>query len=883
MQEIADIGGKWAEETYNEYKVLFNAIIPRKIPLIFYDTQLQFQQTNTTPGFIPEGVGGFFEFLKGRVVIPYNGSLKDFRHVIRHELVHVFMTDKLYRVLRDHRIPTDYEPPLWFTEGLAEYISTPQDDQAVMVMRDAVINNYFVGIDDIYKIYGTFFMYKEGQSFLEFIGKKYGKYKVMQFLENAWMFTDFNKTIAYTIGKPVDELSKEWLFNLKRDYYPLLAKKAPPENDAEKLTSWGYNFSPVYYKQDSTEYLIFVANRTGYSSVYKLKLSDEQRKNKPELILQGEKSKEYEAFHLFQSSIDVSKDGVVAFVTKMGGEDAIHFYSLKDNDLIYTYQNEDLISISSPKFSPDGKLVVFNAVDQKGFSDIFILHLATDSLERLTNDYYDDRDPSFGFNDNQVLFSSDRTSGKYMKNYNIFSYNRKTHNIDYVTYFNANNYSPVLSKDKKTLLFTSDYDGVRNVWMMKCENQQFANNVQEVTPFVTSAFDPNFINDTTIAFSGFENFSFNLYRKTFSPAKDTLTHITMEYKPEAQPWFAGMLPSTSQRQKLYYHKKYTLDYAQSEVSTGPVYGTNGGAIFSLSDLLGDDNFFFLIYNTATVQSDFLKSFNVAIERLNLGQRTNYGYGIFHFSGRRYDITSSDEYYFERSFGGFFVMQFPLSNFQRIEAQTTIANSDKQIITGVIERKALLVSNTISWVMDNSLWGPTGPVDGTRARLLLGYTGDVKYSNVDYFTVIADVRHYIRLGFPTALALRASLYYNEGKEARRYFAGGSWDLRGWPLWSIRGEKLWISSAELRFPLIDQIYLKFPFLGLSFYSIRGALFFDSGGAWDTKYQKTLGDFGFGFRINLLGVIVLRYDIGKKIENNFANLQHGLFYQFFFGWDF
>jgi hypothetical protein len=33
----------------------------------------------------------------------------------------------------------------------------------------------------------------------------------------------------------------------------------------------------------------------------------------------------------------------------------------------------------------------------------------------------------------------------------------------------------------------------------------------------------------------------------------------------------------------------------------------------------------------------------------------------------------------------------------------------------------------------------------------------------------------------------------------------------------------------------------------------------------------------------VIVLRYDIGKKIENNFAQFQAGLFYQFFFGWDF
>jgi hypothetical protein len=38
-----------------------------------------------------------------------------------------------------------------------------------------------------------------------------------------------------------------------------------------------------------------------------------------------------------------------------------------------------------------------------------------------------------------------------------------------------------------------------------------------------------------------------------------------------------------------------------------------------------------------------------------------------------------------------------------------------------------------------------------------------------------------------------------------------------------------------------------------------------------------------MNLGGVLVLRYDIGKRIEKNFKQVQHDLFHQFFFGWDF
>ncbi len=881
MEEIAEIGAATAEEAYQEYKVKFNHLVSRKIPLIFYNTSIHFQQTNTTPGFIPEGVGGFFEFIKGRVVIPYMGSLRDFRHVIRHELVHVFMTTKVYRILSEHRLSTDILPPLWFVEGSAEFYSTEVDAQAEMVMRDAVINNYFVGLSDIYQIYGSFLMYKEGQSFLEFVKEKYGEDKVMQLIDNIWMYnSNFEKIIKYTIGKKIEDIDIEWHYYLKQKYYPLLDSKFPQEISSSKLTKEGFNFSPVYYK----DYIYFNANRDGYSSLYRMKyVRENDEEEDPELLIRGERTEEFEAFHLFQSAIDISSGGLLVFVTKSGATDAIHFYSADEGKIIKTFQADYLISISSPKISRDEKRIVFNAVDQKGFSDIFMLDIADLKITRFTNDYYDDRDPCFALNDSNIIFSSDRTDGRFKKTYNLFSYGIADNRIKYVTYLGANCYSPVMSEETDKLLFTCDYDGVQNLWTVDFSEDTFANAARQVTDFTTSVFNPVFINKEEIGFTGFENFSFNLYSFKVNGDSANATTIFMHFDSTGTRWSAHKLYAEEEREKYKYEKEYTLDYAQSQVSTDPVFGTRGGAIFSLSDLFGDDNYFFLLYNTAEAQSDFLKSFNVVIQRLNLSERANYSYGIFHFSGRRYDIRESEEYFFERSYGGFFLMHFPLSKFQRLEAGVSIANSDKQVITGFLERKALLVSNTLAYVHDNSLWGPSGPLDGIRALLLLGYTGDVKYSNVNYFTVIADYRHYLRLGLRSALAFRSALFYNEGKEARRYFMGGSWDLRGWPRWSVRGEKLWLSSLEFRFPLIDLIQLRFPFVNLGFFGVRGAMFFDAGGAWDEEYKTTLGSIGAGVRFNLFGALVLRYDMGKKIENNFKSLQDGLFYQFFFGWDF
>lgn len=883
-ERIAEIGAAYAEEIYSELAEKLNHVVTRKIPLIFYNTSIHFQQTNVTPGFIPDGVGGFFEFIKGRVVIPSTGSLSDFRHVIRHELVHVFMTNKVFRVLRDHRQPTDILPPLWFVEGLAEYLSTEVDAQAEMVMRDAVINNYFVGLKDIFKIYGSFLMYKEGQSFLEFVEENYGAEKIPLILENFWLYKNFIDILEHTLGKSIEEIDMEWSYHLKRRYFPLLADKVPQEIGAKKLTDWGFNFSPVYYQTKDSSFIFFSANRDGYSSLYKLVLDKNYNLvDEPELILRGEKSDEFESFHLFQSSVDVSNKGLLSFVTKSGATDVIHFMNVYNNKIVKTFQRDFLISISSPKFSDDGEKIVFQAVDQKGFSDIYYYDIAGDSLIRLTNDYYDDRDPCFGIN-NKIIFSSDRTAGEFKGKYNLFTIEIRSKEIKYVTYLKANFSNPIISPDKKYLLFTSDLDTVRNIWIQKISDGKFDNKVTKVSHFFTSAFDPRFINDTMIVFSGFQNFSFHIYRKTLTTSDlDSTQTIVFENRTVKGKWLADALQSESEFQKLNYEKEYSLDYAQSVVATDPVFGTRGGAILTLSDLLGDDQYYILLYNTAEVQSDFLRSFNLSITRLNLSRRVNFGYGIFNFNGRRYDIRESDEYFYEKSYGGVFLLSYPLTKFERIEASTTLADTEREIVPGISERKAFLLSNSISIVHDNSLWSTSGPVDGSRWLVLLGYTTDIKFSNVNYFSVITDYRYYLRLGLRTALATRIGFFYNEGKDARRYFMGGSWDLRGWPRWSIRGEKMWLTSLEFRFPLIDQINIKFPFLDLGFWGFRAATFFDAGSAWDKEYKTTYGSVGFGFRFNIFGVLVLRYDIGKKIEKDFTQFQPGLFYQFFFGWDF
>ncbi len=887
MKELAQSGAAFAEQSYKTLEQKFNHNVTNRIPLIFYSSHLHFQQTNVTPGFIPEGVGGFFEFLKGRVVIPFEGSIERFAHVIKHELVHVFMHSKINRVLLDHRQSQDRSPPLWFVEGLAEFWSTKWDTQAEMVLRDAVLNNYVVPLNDIDRISGSFLMYKQGQAILEFVAERYGPEKVLLLLENFWRGKTFQEVFTITIGKDYKQFDDEWLYYLKKRNYPVMAEYDLPSGVTKNIVDVGFNSKPVFYKNDKKREVYFIGNHTGYTNVYRVDMDVE--KADPEVVIEGEKSDEFEAFHVFQSKLGMSANGVLAFVTKSGENDALHLYDVRSDKLLETIRFRSLVMLSSPTFAPDGKRIAFSAVEKSGNSDLYILELDTRTLIRLTDDFYEDRDPAWSPDGKMIAFSSDRTVYGRGGKHNIFLYDLSTSQIEYLTVGNHTDLSPVWSPDGKWLAFTSDIDGARNVWIMSMagtsQKKEQTRMVKRATSFFTAAFDPAWGEEDALLFTAFEKFSFQI--KTIPKAaqrydSSNVSHLFV-YDQSTEWWNIPKLEGPTVVEEFRYTGEYKLDIAQSQVSTDPVFGTAGGAVLAMSDVLGNDQYYFLIYNTAQVRSEFLESFNIAISRVSLGRRANHAYGIFHFSGNRYDLTDPDLFYYERSFGGYFALSYPLSKFRRIEASTTVSNSDKDIYTGFLPRKALLISNSFSFVWDNSLWGPTGPLDGNRMKFTLAYTTDVQYSNVNYYSLIADYRMYNRLSKRSSLASRAHLWYNAGKEARRFFMGGSWDLRGWPRWQIRGTKLWLSSQELRFPFIDELGVRFPFGGITLGSIRGAIFADAGSAWDTKYRDTKGSVGVGVRMNFGGFLVLRYDIGKRLEDNMSRFQNGIFYQFFFGWDF
>mgnify|MGYP001197125963 FL=1 len=928
MQALAEHGAYFAEEAYRTLQQRFNYTLPRRTPIIFYAAPYHFQQTNTTPGFIPEGVGGFFELIKGRVVIPASGNLYRFRRVIWHELVHVFTFHRAFRVLRDHRVPPDRYLPLWFTEGLAEYWSGPPDDQHEMILRDALYANYLVPLENMYRIYGTFLMYKEGEALCRFIAETYGEEKLLELIEQFWIDRDFRRVMEHVLGEDFYTISDRWEQWLKERYLPELPRQTLPSLASEAIVARGFSAKPIVYRRrDGRRFVYYLGNEGAYTNLYALPVDSAYRpQGKPKTLIRTGRSERFESINLLEDRMDVSAEGVLAFTTRSGEGDVLHLYDLEREELVNTYRFPRLVALYSPTWSPDGTRLAFSAIDEGGWIDLYVLELDTERLERLTRDLYDDRDPAWSPDGRYLVFASDRTAWGDRYGMNLFLYDFHTGQLRQLTDGWRRDREPRWSPDGRYVVFASavvETDGrfgPRDVWAVEVAPALPTRPVAAAYPetgsepvgppvrrlyrltnLATAAFDPLWTPDGHLLFSAFEHYRFTVRRipdvaeRLVRPHQQTAVAL-LGSQP---PWKPGRLSADSGVRRRPYRRRYSLDvaYGGISISQSALWGTTGGAALAFSDLLGDDRWYVTVFHTGRGSGELLKGLNVAVSRVQLHRRTDVGYGLYRFAGLRFDLTDPDaaaEYplLWEELVGGYGALSYPISTFQRIELNTALAWSDKRVAIRGVRRRALLLSNALAFVHDDALYGANGPVEGWRANLTVGYTSDLRYSNVSYYTLSLDVRHYLRLMRNVTLASWGLLRMNEGREARLWFLGGSWDLRGFPLFDVRGRKLWFTSHELRFPILEAPSLYIPLLApFGIANLRGALFFDAAHVWNDDYNErqpqlyageTLGAIGLGFRLNLLGGLVLRYDIGYRYRDGFRHRERS-FRQFFFGWDF
>ncbi|RMD87385.1 MAG: biopolymer transporter Tol [Calditrichaeota bacterium] len=475
-ERVAEFVADVAESAYVEISRDWTYDLRDRIVIILYKSHNDFGQTTLSLGPPEESVGGFTEFFKNRVVIPYEGSYEQLRHVTHHELTHAVMLQMIFGTRAQSIVAgiARAQIPLWFIEGLAEYESRGWDTESDMFIRDAVINGYLPPINFLY----AFLAYKGGQSVLNYIADKYGKQKVGELLSKIRFSKSVERGIKQSIGINSRELSEQWHKYLKKNYWPDFADRQEPSDFAKQIT---------FHKKDGNfintsgelspqgDKIAYLSDKSGFFDIYLVSAIDGNLLSK---LVSGQKSSMLEELHWLRPGITWDPQGErIAFAAKSREQDALHIVNVRKRKIVKSYKF-NLDGLYSPDWSPDGQEIVFVGT-KNGYADLYVYNLQDQNLKKITNDVFSDLEPRWSPDGKKIVFISDRTKFVHPESlavdfkiqnvnyhqYDVYIVDVNSKKITRITKTSANEKSPVWSPDGTKLAYVSDRQGIFNIYI----------------------------------------------------------------------------------------------------------------------------------------------------------------------------------------------------------------------------------------------------------------------------------------------------------------------------------------------------------------------------------------------------------------------------------
>jgi Tol biopolymer transport system component len=501
----------WSENAFSRLSSDFKYTPKNRFPLIIYGDPNLFAQTNIITEVIPEGVGGFTEMYKNRIVVPFTGNYTELRHVIHHELVHAFCFSILFNQFGGSLLKnTEQSSPLWFMEGLAEYLSSDWNIEADMFMIDQTIHSTvpLPGFE-----LGGYLAYKGGQSFLFYLSQSRGQALFEKFLETFKQTRSVDNSFKSVYGKNAEELGRDWIQELKRNYWPEIGKRELPTVNSVPVTDHkesrdNYNLRPRLSPDGSK--IAFFSDRKDFS---KILITDRKGKLLSSISQTGFGGY-FETFHPFRSGLGWSPDGnSLVFVTKGSGNDEIRIVSTINKKVLRKIKT-NLTSISSPDWSRDGKLLVFTGI-QKGRSDLYLYKLDNSELQRLSNDVNFESDPRFFPDNKRILFSTEDTSGSASRHTGPYGTTQSdlavmdisNGTVNILTQTPWNEKQPSISNDSRNIIFVCDRNGIDNLYCAPSDSLQ---NAKPLTDFTGGCSNPD-ISDKTLVYTLFQKSGWDIW------------------------------------------------------------------------------------------------------------------------------------------------------------------------------------------------------------------------------------------------------------------------------------------------------------------------------------------------------------------------------------
>lgn len=871
--------GRLAERWYTRLSKVLQHRLTGRQPLILYSSHRTFEQTNVWSGLIDERTGGFTESRKRRIVIPVASTLAETDHVLGHEIVHAFQ----YDISDESKSPLDV--PLWFVEGMAEYLTLGADDRlTAMWMRDAATKEHLPQIRDLAS--PRFFPYRWGAALWGFLSDRYGADFPVRALRAK---RDVRRRLESLTGERMDAISSAWQRYVREKYGTVRAAAT----DAPALVATGHgggrlnlaaSLSPdgrrmIYFSErDQLSIDLFLADARSGAVIRKL--------------ITTAANTAFDSLQYLHSAGSWDPAGKrFALAAIREGHPALLLLDVDGGQAPRNLRLDQFDEVYSPTWSPTGDSIAFAALTG-GATDLFIVDLKEEHVRRLTHDQFADVQPAWSPDGKSIVFATDRFSTTLT---DLKWGSLQIALIDIATgtvlRLGADEVGaqrdPAWSPDGRNVFFVGDRGEISNIFRFDRDRGRVfqitdvhtgVSGVTRLSPALSIAGASGMLAYSLFSGGGYEIHTIDRESDLDGqevPAVSLAATAAAESIDDNVP--VPQVPAIVDPGRATGDQKYQPKLGLEALGMpyfsagGGAFGTSvqGGSSFLFGDLLGDRQLFTAVHLSSQLdESAFMGTYLDRGSRLNWGMTINQIPQVGQWrspirAGEEADTlvrTRERRVWTERELSAF--VAYPLNRWRRIEfsagmrqnmfereAETDVVSSTTGRLIETRPAETPITSPltvgavSVALVGDTAIFGGTGPILGSRYRVQVSPVA----GGASYVNVLADYRRYVMPIRPYTIALRIlhSSRYGPGSNDPRLlttYLGSSWLVRGYgpsrvaesecgagPCAAVDhmlGTGVLVAKLELRTPLLSAFSSRFHYGALP---LDAFLFADAGTTW------------------------------------------------------
>jgi len=387
-------------ETFVEYG------LQRRINIVVYNNYDAMQQSNIGIGIDWQNTGGVTKLVNNKMVVYYDGNREHLRIQIRQGIArnlveNLLFGDNLGEFAANQAL---LDLPQWLTDGYIAYAAedwNPElDDQLRGIMLASSYRKFYHFAFDKPLL--------AGHAFWKYIADRYGKSRPTYFLYLARIYRNLNQASYKIAKKKFKEILQDFMTQTTENYYKdIRGRRNTPKGQLAISEYIG-----------KTDYIRFNANPVPRSFTYGVVEFKQGRYqvvlmenfiNRKVLLKLGVRSREDDKNPHYPILAWDPKGTRLGVLYWEEGKIKFFIYDVARRVKINKQEIQGFDQIQDMKFMLNENTLIFSAV-RKGQSDIYTYKLDKQTSEQITNDPYDDLDPSFVAFPNKtgILYSSNR-------------------------------------------------------------------------------------------------------------------------------------------------------------------------------------------------------------------------------------------------------------------------------------------------------------------------------------------------------------------------------------------------------------------------------------------------------------------------------------------